>query len=170
MSQMKFNSLGFTLIELLVVISIIGFLSTLGVVNLKNAREKARDTTRLSDLKQLKNAMEMYFNDNRQYPPSAQTGIIGIGGTIDASLRPYLQKTPIDPLGSSDTPANSVHFYYYDGDVNCTGGEYARIAVIYSKVMERISGNASKICTTFTGLDGGGNANSYYILAGPYTN
>ena len=42
---MKFNfskNLGFTLVELLVVIAIIGILSSVAVVNLNSAREKAR--------------------------------------------------------------------------------------------------------------------------------
>ncbi|MCD4762250.1 prepilin-type N-terminal cleavage/methylation domain-containing protein [bacterium] len=62
------NNKGFTLIELLVVIAIIGLLSTLAVVSLNNARIKARDARRLSDIKQTMTALEMYFTDNNDYP------------------------------------------------------------------------------------------------------
>lgn len=58
---------GFTLIELLVVISIIGLLSTLAVVSLNNARAKARDARRLSDLKAIQTALEIYRDDNNDY-------------------------------------------------------------------------------------------------------
>lgn len=62
------NKKGFTLIELLVVIAIIGLLSTLSVVALSSARTKARDAKRLSDIKQVQTALELYYTDNNTYP------------------------------------------------------------------------------------------------------
>ncbi len=62
----KRNQFGFTLIELLVVISIIGLLSTLAVISLNGAREKARDAQRLSDVKQLSTVLEI---ENAQNDP-----------------------------------------------------------------------------------------------------
>jgi general secretion pathway protein G len=62
------NKKGFTLIELLVVIAIIGLLSTLSVVALGSARQKSRDSKRLSDLKQVQTALELYYTDNNSYP------------------------------------------------------------------------------------------------------
>jgi general secretion pathway protein G len=59
---------GFTLIELLVVIAIIGLLSTLAVVALNNARAKSRDAKRVSDIKQIQTALEMYYQDANGYP------------------------------------------------------------------------------------------------------
>lgn len=61
------NKKGFTLIELLVVIAIIGLLSTLAVVALTSARQKARDSKRVSDMKQLQTAMELLFSTNNSY-------------------------------------------------------------------------------------------------------
>jgi prepilin-type N-terminal cleavage/methylation domain-containing protein len=62
---------GFTLIELLVVIAIIGLLSTLAVVSLNNARSKSRDARRVSDIKQIQTALELYYNDCNGYPATA---------------------------------------------------------------------------------------------------
>lgn len=59
---------GFTLIELLVVIAIIGLLSTLAVVGLNNARLKARDAKRQSDIRVVQTAIELYLTENATEP------------------------------------------------------------------------------------------------------
>ena len=63
---------GFTLIELLVVLGIIAVLTGLIAFNFNQARARARDVTRKSDMKNLRTALELYKNDNQQkYPNSA---------------------------------------------------------------------------------------------------
>jgi type II secretion system protein G len=102
------NKKGFTLIELLVVIAIIGLLSTLAVVALGSAREKARDSKRLSDLKQTQTALELFYTDNNAYPTTTASGIT-LGSTAAACLNdadgfsttgcstPYMGLVPADP-------------------------------------------------------------------------
>lgn len=75
------NKKGFTLIELLVVIAIIGLLSTLAVVALGSARQKARDSKRLSDLKQIQTALELYYTDFNSYPTTTEPIVLGAGAT-----------------------------------------------------------------------------------------
>lgn len=75
------NKKGFTLIELLVVIAIIGLLATLAVVALNNARQKSRDATRVSDIKQIQTSLELYFNDLGAYP--AEATAVTLGGSSD---------------------------------------------------------------------------------------
>ncbi len=58
------RSRGFTLIELLVVIAIIGVLTAMVFPVFASAREKARQATCMSNLKQLTLAMLMYLQDN----------------------------------------------------------------------------------------------------------
>ena len=105
---------GFTLIELLVVIAIIGLLSTLAVVALGSAREKSRDSKRVSDLRVVQTALELYFSDKNAYPQGKEA-ILGVGnyrvlcddgsggdgfaaGANECNGRVYLDAVPSNPI------------------------------------------------------------------------
>ncbi|HOY56342.1 MAG TPA: prepilin-type N-terminal cleavage/methylation domain-containing protein [bacterium] len=90
---MKNTKKGFTLIELLVVIAIIGLLSTLAVVALNNARAKARDARRVSDVKQIQTALELYAQDANGYP----TNLPSIGSAMVFSGNTYMGQRPGNP-------------------------------------------------------------------------
>jgi prepilin-type N-terminal cleavage/methylation domain-containing protein len=64
---------GFTLIELLVVVAIIGVLATIVLSSLSDARARARDARRISEMKSFETALEMYYLDYNQYPPMTFT-------------------------------------------------------------------------------------------------
>ncbi len=53
---------GFTLIELLVVISIIAILVAMGAVSYSDAQKKARDATRIGNMKDIEKAMEQNYS------------------------------------------------------------------------------------------------------------
>lgn len=63
---------GFTLIELLVVIAILGIIATMVLSQVNKARIKSRDARRLSDLKEMKLALSVFFDANRRYPTDAE--------------------------------------------------------------------------------------------------
>jgi len=123
---------GFTLIELLVVIAIIGLLSTLAVVALNNARMKARDAKRVSDIKQIQTALELYFNDASDYPAAVTPG-----GTIAYDTTTYMAIVPTNPKprtdGSPTACADSDYSYTRDSGVSyhilfCLGGATGGLA------------------------------------------
>ena len=69
-SNVDANHLGFTLIELLIVIAIIGILVGIVVVAINPARlvGEANDSARRQELAQVKNSLQLYFNDFNSYP------------------------------------------------------------------------------------------------------
>ena len=72
--MIKTNQKGFTLIELLVVIAIIGILASIVLVSLNDARNKGYDTEIKSEISQIKNAMEIcYDNNNGEYGTACDT-------------------------------------------------------------------------------------------------
>ncbi|PIZ29109.1 hypothetical protein COY44_00605, partial [Candidatus Berkelbacteria bacterium CG_4_10_14_0_8_um_filter_39_42] len=70
---MKKNKKAFTLIELLVTIAIISTLSSIAIVSFSGQTAKARDARRKSDLANLQQALEMYYDDNGSYPTCDNT-------------------------------------------------------------------------------------------------
>jgi prepilin-type N-terminal cleavage/methylation domain-containing protein len=79
-------SKGFTLFELLVVIGIIGLLSTLAVVALTSVRQKTRDAKRVADVRSIRYALELYFNDQNTYPSHGSGANIILGGANSRTL------------------------------------------------------------------------------------
>jgi prepilin-type N-terminal cleavage/methylation domain-containing protein len=106
---------GFTLIELLVVIAIIGVLASVVIANTTETQLAARDAARYSDMRQIRVALELFYNANGRYPDFTHDNVdtrgefIGVGDDIDIALQPYIDPVPRDPRHDG-----VVHFYSYD--------------------------------------------------------
>lgn len=98
---------GFTLVELLVVIAIIGVLVALLLPAVQAAREAARRTQCLNQIRQLALAVNNYESANKKFPPAVNTGSYSylaiilpyyegqaLHDQIDFSLRPTDENMP----------------------------------------------------------------------------
>lgn len=95
---------GFTLIELLVVITIIGILATGATTVFTSQIQKARDSTRITDLKAVLSWVEQVYQDTSEYPVkwAAFTWVVA-----------YVPKLPTDPK-SGQANANTAFDYLYN--------------------------------------------------------
>lgn len=111
---MSMNKKGFTLIELLVVIAVIAFLSTLTVIGLGSARKKSNDAIRLSDMTQIRFALESYFTKRNAYPITQAGGImLGVGNAVCLNAEGFAPAGCTEPLMPVIPRDPSVGTYVY---------------------------------------------------------
>jgi type II secretory pathway pseudopilin PulG len=84
--------------SILIIVAIVTILlSTISTIILNSARKKARDAKRISDIKQLQTALEMYYNDNNLYPIASNTDELSKVISAEAHIV-YMSNLPKDPL------------------------------------------------------------------------
>lgn len=76
MKQREHNQLGFTILELMVVIVIMGILGGILTISLVGAADKARIAASESSMRTVKAALEMYYTEYAQYPPTGSLDLL----------------------------------------------------------------------------------------------
>lgn len=144
--------LGFTLIELLVVIAIIGILAATILVALQSSRKSARDARRVSDIRSIMNALQLYYDNAGEYPTgdalvldnnylctggSAPGWVSGGCGTDQERLLagPISPLPPDNPIGAStcDDTNNAYTYTQIDSGLGyevsfCLGGKTGELS------------------------------------------
>jgi prepilin-type N-terminal cleavage/methylation domain-containing protein/prepilin-type processing-associated H-X9-DG protein len=134
---------GFTLIELLVVIAIIAILAAILFPVFSRAREKARQTACLSNMKQVANALMMYVQDwDETFPfltacPNVEQDKPNT--TPQSQLHPYIKNARVWECPSATTRRVIL---YQRGDFATDGGWYypidflgVNITIGYNRVL-----------------------------------
>lgn len=122
---------GFTIVELLIVIVVIAILAAITIVAYNGIQGRARDSQRVSDLKTIVKALEIYKANNGSYPNPVQTTNasgweVSTTGTAATNFLSALvstngvSKIPIDPVNTGDPAslnpsrgANEYEYFYY---------------------------------------------------------
>jgi prepilin-type N-terminal cleavage/methylation domain-containing protein len=133
----------FTLIELLVVIAIIGILSAFGLVAISDAKESARDSRRVSDLSQIRLALQLYYEDYEQFPVPITAG--GNGPDISFEVNSALYSVDGSIFSDNNNPLVPDHVaqvlldplnndrYHYFYDTNQNNGHQNYILCFYKE-------------------------------------
>jgi len=164
----------FTLVELLVVIAIIGIIASVSIISLSNARAKAMDTRRVADIKQVKTALEMFFNDMNRYPSIVEWESGSLYNTSTAGTTTYMEIIPKSPVKNSGDcistnyryrPINNGEDYIIDFCLAKGSGNYGSG---YSQLSSNsfinqgfIDSSPEKLSTAQHGVGG-------FILDGPF--
>ena len=69
------TNFGFTLVELLVVMAILSSLVALVAGGYRSAQTRGTDAQRKADLRELANALELFYEDYKQYPPESNENV-----------------------------------------------------------------------------------------------
>ena len=109
------NKKGFTLIELLVVIAIIGILSSIAIVYLGDARNKANNAKVESNLTTASTQVELDRADGKSIDATEVSGIITKLGAVPCTAAAY---TP-----NQDSTYGNVAFYSTLCTTGNTGGD-----------------------------------------------
>ena len=144
---------GFTLVELLVVMAIISILATVIIGGFRSSQMRGKDAQRKSDLKQIANALEIFFADYGRYPPASGTQVAacsynpanGTGtacawgsGQMSDGKTTYMRTLPADPISSQNyvyrVSSTFNRFQLFarlenPEDKNCIGGDCANPGV-----------------------------------------
>jgi len=106
---------GFTLIEILIVVAIIAILASVVLVGLGPTQQAGRDARRLSDLREVQNGLELYYNSCGYYPGTDSAapcvGYTAVGGYV--ALTGILKNFKALGVGAVPDDPTAGHHYRY---------------------------------------------------------
>jgi len=134
----------FTLIELLVVIAIIAILAAILFPVFAKAREKARASSCMSNMKQIGLATMQYVNDYDETYPLGRTRAGGVSNTGNwaQNIQPYIKSTQVFVCPSNSAGKNAT---MPDSDPN--GPKIAGCYLANHRIMQLMPGTAEDMAS-----------------------
>ncbi len=179
---MQKSKSGFTIIELLVVVSVIAILVGITMLAYSGVQAKSRDSRRKTDIANIIKALEVYYDDNGQYPGASGTNssINPLWYTSDTTswtttfntvMGSAIDKMPVDPTNSAGaiiagTAGVYNYGYYANSGTYCGSAVRQMYILVYrleaSPKEKQVVGN----CSTNPLGDGYYTVGaSYYVVA-----
>lgn len=181
---------GFTIVELLIVIVIIGILAAITIVAYNGIQGRARDSQRVSDIKTITKALEIYKTNNGVYPSPVATANAGgwevsTNGTSATNFLSALvsssgvSKIPVDPTNTGN-PANlnpgwavnTYEYFYYlypAGHLSCDSAR-GQFYVLGITRMDGVASGTSSSTSPGWGCPGGNWTGYGAWVTGSFTN
>ncbi len=157
---------GFTLIEILIVVAIIAILASIVLVGLGPTQQSGRDARRLSDLHEVQNVLELYYNACGFYPSGAATGgtcPAASNLTTYADMTAAIVNTPATGASSLPNDPTSGKTYYYTS-FGTTATTYVLGAVFENTNNSVYNGYTWTSSNIPTGMQSCTKANSEYCV------
>jgi type IV pilus assembly protein PilA len=109
---------GFTLIEILIVVAIIAILASVVLVGLGPTQQAGRDARRISDLSEVQNGLELYYNKCGYYPGDVEAAACGTYSANNtwALMTASLVGSGIGVTSVPNDPSSGQNYQYGSND------------------------------------------------------